>query len=64
MARDHGLVPWAKPPKTQKDDDPGLADVVERQKHSISFLKKYVHDVLAQVGRRQELGPAVDKAFD
>ena len=64
LVRDHGLVPLAKPPKAQKDDEPGLADVVERQKHSISFLKKYIHDVLAQVDRRQELGPAVDKEFE
>jgi len=64
LVRDHGLVPLAKLSRTQKDNEPGLVDVVERQKHTIAFLKKYIHDVLTQVGRRQELGPAVDKEFE
>jgi len=64
LVRDHGLVPLAKLSRTQKDNEPGLVDVVERQKYTIAFLKKYIHDVLTQVGRRQELGPAVDKEFE
>lgn len=63
LARDHNLIPVPRPLKERKDDEPGLADVIERQQHTISFLKKYIHDVLTQVGRRKELGPAVDEEF-
>jgi len=63
LVRDHNLIPLAKALKDRQDDEPGLADVVERQQHTIAFLKKYIHDVLTEVGRRSELGPVVDKEF-
>jgi hypothetical protein len=63
LVRDHNLIPLAKALKDRQDDEPGLADVVERQQHTIAFLKKYIHDVLTEVGRRSELGPVVDNEF-
>lgn len=59
-----GLVPLRQSPKEKSNDDTGLSEIAKRQKHTITFLKAHVHDVLQKVGLEQEMGAVVDQEFD
>jgi len=64
LAKEHGLVPARSVPSGHEEDKAGLADVVERQTHTIAFLKTYINDVLTQIGKRQDVGPVLDQEFE
>lgn len=62
--KEHGLVPLRRPPRARKNDDTGLAEAAERHRHSISFLRASVHEVLEKTGEQQEMGSIVNQEFD
>lgn len=64
LAKAHGLVPGSSIRTGHENKEPELADVVERQKHTIAFLKSYINDVLTEIGNHQDISPVLDQEFE